>query len=49
MDSGKHFLQGLYPLEYHNFKEEMVHHKDEGSPIHDTMYSNILNLIENTT
>jgi hypothetical protein len=44
--SGEHFLKGLYPLESHKFNEQIWHHKEENSPIKNTMYERALTLIE---
>lgn len=49
IDSGKYFLQGLYPLETHKFKEDFEHQKLENTPLKGTMFDFMLKLIDNKT
>eukprot|EP00347_Sterkiella_histriomuscorum_P023311 403335134 len=49
LDSGRHYLQGLYPLQSHKFDQEIDHHKLENSPLRGTMFEIMLDLISNKT
>jgi hypothetical protein len=42
IESGRHYLEGMYPLTDLCFKEDIVHHDDVNTPLDETIYERVL-------